>query len=128
RFIVFAAWALRRHPGWHERFASGDDSGLYDFVQEVRRFSPFFPVVGGTVATPVSWAGREFESGDWLLLDLFATNRHPGLWSEPELFRPERFAGTHHDHNSLIPQGGGDSATGHRCPGEDPTIELIAES
>ena len=28
----------------------------------------------------------------------------------------------------MIPQGGGEVATGHRCPGENVTIALIAEA
>ena len=46
-------------------------------------------------------------------------------WPEPGEFRPERFVGWHGDRFSLIPQGGGDTDTGHRCPGEQLTIELM---
>jgi fatty-acid peroxygenase len=128
RFIVFAAWALNRHPEWHDRFASGDEEMLPAFVQEVRRFSPFFPVVGGRATRSLEWNGTWFDAGDWVMLDLFATNRDKRLWDQPELFRPERFAGGVPDRNALVPQGGGIAADGHRCPGEEPTFELIAEA
>jgi fatty-acid peroxygenase len=127
RFVVFAAWMLRRHPEWSVALESTDE-GLYDFVQEVRRFSPFFPVVGGRAKGELEWNGQLFREGDWVLLDLFATNRDPRLWEAPEEFLPERFTNSWPDHNALIPQGGGDSRWGHRCPGEDPTIETIAEA
>jgi fatty-acid peroxygenase len=128
RFIVFAAWALRRHPRWAARFAAGDDQHLEAFVQEVRRFSPFFPVVGGRAADDLQWRGHPIGAGEWVMLDLFATNRHPALWEDPERFDPGRFVGRQVNRNVLVPQGGGYAADGHRCPGEEPTVDLIAEA
>lgn len=127
RFLVFAAWALHVHPHWRIRFAAGDDAFLYPFAQEVRRFFPFFPVVGGRAARDLEFAGHTFREGDWVILDLFGTDRHPDVWPNADRFHPERF---HHGPpglNELIPQGGGHPHDGHRCPGEDPTIELIVE-
>ena len=46
-------------------------------------------------------------------------------WLDPDTFRPERFVGWIGDPYSLIPQGAGDVATTHRCPGEALTIELM---
>ena len=46
--MTFAALALHEHPECRERLradADGEDLGW--FVQEVRRFYPFFPLVGG---------------------------------------------------------------------------------
>ncbi|MEE3918236.1 hypothetical protein V2I01_05100 [Micromonospora sp. BRA006-A] len=60
-----------------------------------------------------------------MLLDLYGTNHHPDLWPEPARFRPERFAGWRDDPFGLVPQGGGDHFTGHRCAGEWITIELM---
>jgi fatty-acid peroxygenase len=45
--------------------------------------------------------------------------------ADPEAFRPERFEEWDGDAFDFIPQGGGDHFTGHRCPGEAPTIELM---
>src|SRR5699024_12610745 len=45
RFIAFAAVALHKYPKWRETFAAGDESDLEPFVQEVRRYYPFFPVI-----------------------------------------------------------------------------------
>ena len=60
-----------------------------------------------------------------MLLDLYGTNRHPDPWEEPDQFRPERFATWEGDPYTLIPQGGGDHHTGHRCPGEWIIIRLM---
>ena len=129
RFIVFAAWALRRRPDWAARIRAGDDEAAAAFAEEVRRFSPFFPVVGGRAIGDVEWAGERLPAGAWVMLDLFATNRHPALWEQPERFEPGRFLGGRAvDRNALVPQGGGVAAAGHRCPGELHTVDLVAEA
>ncbi|MEV0428934.1 cytochrome P450 [Micromonospora sp. NPDC050495] len=124
RFVVFAALALHDHPQWRDRVR--DDAGAAErFVQEVRRYYPFFPVAAARVRRSFEWQGYAFPLGRRVLLDLYATNHHPRLWPEPERFRPDRFAGGPADPFSLIPQGGGDHVAGHRCAGEWLTIELM---
>lgn len=124
-FIVFAALALHEHPEWRDRLRVGGDDELEWFVQEVRRSSPFFPAVAARVRHDFEWNGANFPQGRLVLLDLYGTNRHPDLWDEPDRFRPERFATWEGDPYTLIPQGGGDHHTGHRCPGEWITIRLM---
>lgn len=127
RFIVFAALALHRSPTWRERLRDEPDL-ILPFVQEVRRYFPFFPVVGGRARQDFSWGGQDFARDDWVMLDLFATNHDARLWDRPEQFRPERFIDWAGDPYTLIPQGGGDVNTGHRCPGERATIRLMCEA
>jgi fatty-acid peroxygenase len=91
----------------------------------VRRFYPFFPVLGGRALVEFDWRGRRFVPGDWVLLDLFGTNRDPRIWGDPEAFRPDRFRGWSESPFNFIPQGGGEFTTGHRCPGEPATIALM---
>lgn len=126
RYVVFAAHALVRHPGWREAFAAGADDDLLPFVQEVRRFYPFFPAIAGRARRGFVWNGHRFRRGDLAILDLYGTNHHPELWPEPEAFRPERFRGWAGDPFALVAQGGGDVAVSHRCPGEDLTVALTA--
>lgn len=125
RFIMFAALALHLHPEWRSRVAENEESRLA-FAQEVRRTTPFFPVVGGTAARDVEWDGVRFRRGDWVILDLFATNRDPQLWPNPCTFAPTRFMSGEPHHNALVPQGGGFYEDGHRCPGEPATVDLLA--
>ncbi|MGQ5263865.1 cytochrome P450 [Micromonospora sp. ZYX-F-536] len=124
RFIVFAALALHDHPAWRDRVRD-DDETTGQFVQEVRRYYPFFPLAAARVRHSFDWQGHHFPQGRRVLLDLYGTNHHPALWPQPELFRPERFAGRRVDPFELVPQGGGDPDTGHRCAGEWITIDLM---
>ncbi|MFD2091413.1 cytochrome P450 [Blastococcus deserti] len=123
RFIVFAALALHEHPEQRARLT--DDDALRAFAQEVRRFYAFFPVVGGRVAEEFVWRDRSFRRGEWLLLDLYATNHDARIWGDPEVFRPERFRERSPGPFDLVPQGGGDHAATHRCAGEWPTVRLL---
>jgi fatty-acid peroxygenase len=128
RYVDFAALALLRHPRWRDDFAAGREDDLWGFVHEVRRFYPFFPLVGGRVRRPFTWHHHDFALDDWVLLDLYGTNHDPRVWTDPEAFRPERFRGWEPDPYTLVPQGAGDLATTHRCPGEPATVALVAQA
>jgi fatty-acid peroxygenase len=62
------------------------------------------------------------------VLDVPGTDRHPGSWHDPEEFLPERFADLMPDPFAFVPQGGGDTRTGHRCPGESLTVRILSET
>lgn len=127
RFIDFAAVALVEYPQWRERFAAGDLTDLEPFAQEVRRYYPFFPIVPGRTVDAFMWGGHQFARNEWVILDLYGTCHDRRVWDDPEAFRPERFRGWEWDDNpyTLIPQGAGDHAQTHRCPGEWSTVELL---
>ena len=124
RYVVFAALALHQHPDCRAR-AREDDEYLRWFVQEVRRYFPFFPMVGGRAREEFEWRGRRFDRGAWVLLDIYATNHDPRIWHEPAAFRPERFATWAGGPYSFVPQGGGDHDSTHRCAGEWLTISVM---
>ncbi|MDG4805713.1 cytochrome P450 [Micromonospora sp. WMMD1120] len=124
QYIAFAALALHDHPAWRDRVRH-DDQVTEAFVQEVRRYYPFFPTAAARVRRSFDWRGHHFPRGRRVLLDLYGTNHDRTLWPEPELFRPERFAGRRVDPFELVPQGGGNHWAGHRCAGEWITIDLM---
>jgi len=125
RFVTFAALALHEHPEWRRRLLDGGAQDLECFVQEVRRFYPFFPLVAGRVLEPFAWRGHRFARGDWVLLDLYGTDHDSRIWGDPEAFRPDRFRDWDGSAFNLIPQGGGDHLLNHRCAGEWVTIALM---
>ncbi|QUF67290.1 cytochrome P450 [Bacillus atrophaeus] len=124
-FITFSALALHNHPEYKEKLKSGNSDDLEMFVQEVRRFYPFGPFLGAQARKDFVWNQCEFKEGMLVLLDLYGTNHDARLWEDPNEFRPERFKGRNEQLFDLIPQGGGDPAKGHRCPGEGITIEVM---
>jgi fatty-acid peroxygenase len=123
-YITQAAHALHTHPEWRIRLRE-DASWHLPFVQEVRRYYPFFPAVPARVRTAFTYHGKRLEPGTRALLDLHGTNHDPASWSDPHAFRPERFLGLKPDPYAFVPQGGGDAATGHRCPGEPATVAVL---
>lgn len=125
RYFVFAAHALHLFPAARESVAQGDEDAIERFVQEVRRFYPFFPFAAARTRHQLEWRGYVLPSGVRVLLDLFGTNRHPALWPDPDAFRPDRFANWDESPYDFIPQGGGDHFANHRCAGEWITIALM---
>ncbi len=128
RFVCFAAMALHNHPHWTGRLAPDApdrEARIHDFVQEVRRTAPFFPVVGARARQDLVWRGVPIERDGLVLLDLYGTDRHAARWTNPDRFDPGRFAGTEPGPFDFVPQGGGDHSLHHRCAGEWITIRLL---
>jgi fatty-acid peroxygenase len=125
-FVAFIGHALHRWPQHRSRLRAGDMAYAVAFAHEVRRFYPFAPFVGGRAVKDLSWQGEHVPAGSMVLLDLYGQNHDAGLWPRPYDFDPGRFLGRDPDPDALVPQGGGDPRTGHRCPGEDVTVALLA--
>jgi len=123
-YITLLAHALHSFPDLAPTPAS-DRSEMGYFVQEVRRFYPFFPAVAARSRKDFRWRNVRFPAGRRFLLDLHATNTDPHLWNEPETFNPERFREEGISAFALIPQGGGDVPKNHRCPGETVVLEVM---
>lgn len=128
RYMVFAVKAMHEHPSCRERLKQDNatDYRRY-FIQEVRRYYPFFPFLAARIKKDFTWHGYRFHRGWRLILDLYGTNHDPARWEAPEHFRPERFEQETGDFHrfAMIPQGGSEYATQHRCPGEWITLALI---
>ncbi len=127
-FNNFIALAVHHYPEKRDKLKSDDEKYAQMFIQEVRRFYPFFPFVMALVKKDFTWRGYNFEEGTLTLLDLYGTNHDPEIWKKPEVFNPERFAEWEGSPFSFIPQGGGDYFMGHRCAGEWVTIEIMKVS
>lgn len=130
RFLIFGALALHEYPACRKAIADGDGDGDGDdkyldlFVQEIRRYYPFFPQLAARVRKNFQWKGYLFPKGRRVILDLYGTNHDSRLWKNPYVFDPERFRSRVENAYDFIPQGGGDYQIHHRCPGEWITVEL----
>ncbi len=124
-FVNFLALALHNYPEDRKKLETGDPAYAQMFIQEVRRFYPFFPFTGATTKESFTWKGYDFEEGTLTLLDLYGTNHDPDEWENPDKFLPERFKDWKESPFSFIPQGGGDFVMGHRCAGEWATVEIL---
>lgn len=127
-YITFVALALEENPKEKENARQRDGSYQEMFVQEVRRYYPFFPYATGRVKEDFLWKGHDFKKENLILLDIYGTNHHSDLWEYPYEFKPERFTDRKEDPFDFISQGGGHYETSHRCPGEWLTIEIMKAS
>ena len=124
-YVTFIAHALHEHPEGRPRIEAGDADYTERFVQEVRRFYPFFPAVAAVVRHDFEWRGYRFPEGRRVLLGLYGTDHDGRTWGDPEAFRPERFRDWDGSPFNFIPQGGGHHSENHRCAGEWITIALM---
>jgi fatty-acid peroxygenase len=122
---AFATLELEANPDLADRCATGDPVAIEKFCQEVRRMSPFVPMLAGRSRCPFSWRGHEVQEGDRVLLDVYGTDTDPAAWSDASTFDPDRFRSDAADRPDFIPQGGGRVETGHRCPGEGIAMALL---
>ena len=128
-YVTFVAHALHQFPECRRKLEAGDDTSYTEmFVQEVRRFYPFFPAVAALVRGDFEWRGYRFPARRRVILDLYGTNHDARTWDAPEVFQPERFREWDGSPFSLIPQGGGNHDVNHRCPGEWITIGLMKQA
>lgn len=124
-WITYAAHALHFNPQWRSRLVHADSQTARMFTDEVRRFYPFVPMLSARARHGFTWMDHYIPQGRRVLLDIYGTNHEPGSWSYPDSFDPERFVGGERDPFAFVPQGGGDTWHGHRCPGEDITSAIM---
>ncbi|WP_421383200.1 cytochrome P450 [Bacillus salacetis] len=124
-YADFTALAVHEYPEEAEKVKSGGKDEQQHFIQEVRRYYPFFPFAAARVKKDFEWKGFMFKKDTLTLLDLYGTNHHPQLWDQPDTFDPDRFASWSGSPFDFIPQGGGEYDIGHRCAGEWMTLDLL---
>lgn len=122
--LELAAAALSARPDLRPRVIQ-DDNALTRFVHEVRRFYPFTPFLGAEACRDVRWQGFVIPEGTLTLLDVYGIQHDDRIWPGADVFDPDRFKSWNGSPFTLLQQGGGDHATGHRCAGEWMTIEAL---
>jgi fatty-acid peroxygenase len=124
-FVTYAAHALHHWPAERTRLARADTEAAMAFTHEVRRFYPFAPLLAARARQDLYFDGITIPSNTLGVLDVFGQNHHQDLWPDPWTFTSARHIERPPGMFDLVPQGGGDPVSGHRCPGEPATVEIL---
>ncbi|GAB2698207.1 cytochrome P450 [Nocardia thraciensis] len=125
--LVWALFRLHRNPAALRRLrAELHDAGdrlqpdetarlpyLDAVCQETLRLHPPVPIVLRRLTGPFTLSGVELGAGDTMGISLPLLHSDPGVWGEPDAFRPERFLERRFGPFELAPYGGGH----RRCAG-----------
>jgi cytochrome P450 len=101
---------------------------LIEVVDEVRRLTPIVPMVFGRARRAFAVDGYVIPEGWTVAAAVWANDREPASFRDPERFDPDRFGAraeqVAHPY-AYTPQGAG-PPDGHRCPGFDLTTIFMA--
>lgn len=132
-------YLLGMHRGWQERARAEVTEVLDDrpptpadlarlpllraVVDETLRLYPPAMISARYVTTGFEHDGREVRPGDLVIFSPYVTHRDPGLYPDPQRFRPDRWLeGGRRPPPEYLPFGGGQ----HRCIGSHlATTELV---
>lgn len=84
--LAWAAWHLAAHPQWR------NPQALPPFLDEILRRYPAGWLGSRIAARDTTIAGVPVPAGTLVCYSPYLTHHDPGLWHEPHLIRPERFA------------------------------------
>ena len=100
------------------------------FIQEMRRYYPFFPMLPAIAIDDVEIDGYHIPKDSWVVLDLYGTNHDSRTIDAPEEFDIKRYLGkaediSYEEQYEMLAQGGGDFREMHRCAGEWVTLHSM---
>lgn len=90
-----------------------DDSRVRDLkylnaaTYESMRLYPIAVGISRQIRKPMTVAGRELPVGTIVMANIYLTQRHPDLWEDPTVFRPERMMGKRPPPHLFLPFGVG---------------------
>ncbi len=106
--LAWTLYLLSEFPDWDRRLADearttlagriagADDLGALTITRmvldEAMRLYPPAPLISRDSAGPDRIGGIDIEAGTSVLISPWVLHRHRALWSDPDLFDPERFA------------------------------------
>ena len=124
--LTWACYLLAQHPQVTSKLLSELDEQLggqppspadlerlpylEQVVKEVLRIYPPAASLSRIVREPFDWKGYTFQAGDIVMYSPYVSHRMPEQFSDPEVFRPERFdpvSGEKHPSGAFIPFGAG---------------------
>lgn len=129
-WIALMGHALFSRPDIYQRLRAEFDKLQDSFIQEMRRYYPFFPMLPAFAKQDVEIDGYTIPKDSWVVLDLYGTNHDERTIESPEVFRISRFIGkekhiSYDEEYEMIAQGGGKFKAMHRCAGEWITLHTL---
>lgn len=129
-WIALMGHALFSRPDIYQRLHAEFDQLQDSFIQEMRRYYPFFPMLSAFAIQDVEVDGYLIPKDSWVVLDLYGTNHDDRMIETPEVFRISRYLGkekhiSYDEEYEMIAQGGGEFKTMHRCAGEWITLHTL---
>lgn len=134
--VALTVWvALMGHALFAKRDVfeelKADFDNLQDsFIQEMRRYYPFFPMLPAITVKDVEVDGYLIPKDSWVVLDLYGSNHDERTIASPEQFDIRRYVGkakdiSYEEQYEMIAQGGGKFRDMHRCAGEWITLHSM---
>lgn len=122
--------ALFSRTDIYDQLKANFDELQDSFIQEMRRYYPFFPAVPAISLQEVEIDGYRIPEGSWVALDLYGTNHDARTIDQPEEFRIDRYQEdperiSYEEEYEMIAQGGGEFRSMHRCAGEWITLHTL---
>lgn len=129
-WIALMGHALFSRPDIYQRLHTEFDQLQDSFIQEMRRYYPFFPMLPAFAKQDVEVDGYLIPKDSWVVLDLYGTNHDDRVIETPEVFRISRYLGkekhiSYDEEYEMIAQGGGKFEAMHRCAGEWITLHTL---
>lgn len=129
-WIALMGHALFSRPDIYQRLHAEFDQLKDSFIQEMRRYYPFFPMLPAFAIQDVEVDGYLIPKDSWVVLDLYGTNHDDRMIETPEVFRISRYLGkekhiSYDEEYEMIAQGGGEFKAMHRCAGEWITLHTL---
>lgn len=129
-WIALMGHALFSRPDIYQRLRAEFTQLKDSFIQEMRRYYPFFPMLPAFATKDVEIDGYMIPKDSWVVLDLYGTNHDERSIESPEVFRISRYLGkekhiSYDEEYEMIAQGGGKFEAMHRCAGEWITLHTL---
>ncbi|PID21120.1 cytochrome P450 [Sporosarcina sp. P3] len=129
-WVALMGHALFAKRGIYEEVQSDFDDLQDSFIQELRRYYPFFPMLPAIAVSDVEVDGYLIPKDSWVVLDLYGSNHDKRTIDSPEQFDSKRFVGkakdiSYEEEYEMIAQGGGKFREMHRCAGEWITLHSL---
>ncbi|ARJ38327.1 cytochrome P450 [Sporosarcina ureae] len=129
-WVALMGHALFAKKDVFEELKADFDNLQDSFIQEMRRYYPFFPMLPAITVKDVEVDGYLIPKDSWVVLDLYGSNHDERTIASPEQFDSRRYVGkakdiSYKEQYEMIAQGGGKFREMHRCAGEWITLHSM---